>query len=321
MYGEKVLQSQLDVEKDTSFISLFHHSVDTQMPNPARKSISPKKKLTFDLANKIYCMEKSVLQACLLRTIQVATQAGDYIRAEFGRVSEGQIEEKDLNSLVSYVDKTAEKICVSGLREIVPEAGFLTEEDTIDDITKNYIWVIDPLDGTTNFLMGVPFFAVSIGLKYKGELILGAVIDVMHKDVYAAGKGLGTTKNGLLLDLQKTSLRLENALIATGFPYNNLNISYKLAVMKIMMEGSRGIRRLGSAALDMCLVASGVFGAYYEWHLNEWDVSAGIIIVQEAGGKVSAIDGISDYQDGNQIMASHADIHSQILDLLNQTEK
>ena len=192
------------------------------------------------------------------------------------------------NSLVSFVDREAEELITDGLSNLFPDYGFITEEDTIlQDDQKEYYWIIDPLDGTTNFIHGLEVFSVSIALAdNKHRLVWGLVVDVMKDDVFYDSRGRGAWKNNQRLRPAPSSLK--NSLIATGFPY--YRFVHKNAYLKYLegfMNSCRGMRRCGSAALDMVHVASGTFGGFFEFDLHLWDVAAGALILQEAGGIVT----------------------------------
>lgn len=258
------------------------------------------------------------LERVLDKSLTIAQEAADYIKSQFGKVSDSQIQEKELNSLVSYVDQTAERLLVEKLSLVIPNSGFMTEEDTVNKLDEDYIWVIDPLDGTTNFLMGIPHFAVSVALNYKGETIIGIVIEVNSGDVFHASLGNGAYLNGAKISVGHQS-DLKDVIIATGFPYTNTyDVAQYLKAVQSILTRSRGLRRMGSAALDLCFTACGRFGGYYESRLNPWDVAAGILIVKEAGGKVSDFKGGKNYGDGREVVACVPDLQSVLLELIKE---
>lgn len=245
---------------------------------------------------------------------------GLFIKSELGRVSNAQIETKALNSLVSYVDKKAEEILVSGLSSLIPDSGFVTEEDTVDDLSKDYIWIIDPLDGTTNFLRQIPHFSVSVALQINGEIILGFVYNIMLDEMFSAGKGFGAFMNNQPINVSETN-NFSEAIIATGFPYEVQNEQFLAKVIQKIMLDARGIRRFGSAALDLAYVAIGRFDAYYECCLNPWDVAAGILIVQEAGGIVTDYSGGNNYENGKEIIASTPKVLPKLLNIIRESRE
>ncbi len=245
------------------------------------------------------------------RVEQIVRSTGSFIRSELGKVNAEEVETKALNSLVSYVDKQAETMLVSQLSELITNAGFVTEEDTPDDTSKDSIWIIDPLDGTTNFLRQIPHFSVSVALQGGGEIQLGFVYNVMLDELFSAGKDHGAFLNGRRISVSSTQVFAET-MIATGFPYENRETLPFVAILQEVMLKCRGIRRLGSAALDLAFVACGRFDAYYECCLNPWDVAAGILIVQEAGGRVSDFNGGTNIYSGKEIVASNLHINEEL---------
>ncbi|MCE7056362.1 inositol monophosphatase [Algoriphagus sp. AGSA1] len=253
------------------------------------------------------------LTLLLEKTQQIAKEAGAFIRRERQHFSLANVEHKGFNDLVSYVDKEAEKIIVDRLSEILPEAGFITEEGTNTTQAEQYNWVIDPLDGTTNFIHGVPIFCVSIALMEYKEVILGVVYEVNLHECFYAMKGGGAFCNDTRIRVSSAQT-LSASLIATGFPYYNFDLIDKyLAALKFLMRSSHGARRLGSAAVDLCYVASGRVEGFFEYNLNSYDVAAGTLIVEEAGGQVTDFSGGRDFVFGRQILATNRAIHEEIL--------
>lgn len=230
-------------------------------------------------------------------------------------VSGKDIEIKGLNSLVSYVDKRAEEILVSGLKQALPEAGFITEEDTPDDLNKPYRWVIDPLDGTTNFLHGIPVFAVSVSLLHGSEELIGVVYEIGQKEMFAAWKDGGAWLNGKRL-IMKGEKSLKDTLLATGFPYHDFSrMKPYMNLLQDLFQNSRGVRRLGSAATDLAYVACGRFDGFFEAGLNSWDVAGGSLLVKEAGGRVSDFSGNDNYIFGGEILAASNAVYDEFLSL------
>jgi len=241
-----------------------------------------------------------------------------FINRESEKLKASDVEEKFANNLVTYVDTTAEQRLVEGLRVIVPEAGFITEEETARIEGRPLEWIIDPLDGTTNYIYGVPSYCISVALRHEGEVILGMVWDCVFGRCYHAQKG-----GPAFVDAEKIEVaqrqRMEQALIATGFPYYDFSgmAAYE-RVFKHLMKTTRGLRRLGSAALDLCHVASGIYDAYFEYSLHAWDVAAGALIVQQAGGRVTDFSGGDDYLFGSQIVAGSSAIHPELLQTIQR---
>lgn len=253
------------------------------------------------------------LTLLLEKTQEIAKEAGAFIRKERQHFNLDRVEHKGFNDLVSYVDKEAERLIVNKLSKILPEAGFITEEGTNTTQAEEFNWVIDPLDGTTNFVHGVPIFCVSIALMDCDEVILGVVYEVNLHECFYAMKGGGAFCNDTKIRVS-IAPTLSASLIATGFPYNNFDLIDKyLAALKSLMKSSHGARRLGSAAADLCYVASGRVEAFFEYNLNSYDVAAGALIVEEAGGKVTDFSGGRDFVFGRQILATNEKIHEEIL--------
>ena len=246
------------------------------------------------------------------QVLKVTEEAAAFIRSQAGKVDADKIETKSRNSLVSYVDKEAERIIVEGLGKIIPNAGYITEEGTVTQQTSEYTWVIDPLDGTTNFLQQIPVYAVSIGLLHEEKLILGVVSDVEHRETFYAWKGGGAWCNGKPIHVSQLS-DVNDAVVATGFPYASRDVLPQLtAVFDYFLKNARGSRRLGSAAIDLAYVACGRFDAYYETTLNPWDIAGGIIIVEEAGGHVTDFSGGGDMMNNGQVIAAPKELHAMV---------
>ncbi|MBN7814264.1 inositol monophosphatase family protein [Algoriphagus pacificus] len=247
----------------------------------------------------------------LEETQEIAKQVGAFIRKERQHFDVEKVEHKGFNDLVSYVDKEAEKKIVAALSKILPGAGFITEEGTNTTRADRYNWVIDPLDGTTNFIHGVPVFAVSIALIDGEEVILGVVYEVNRHECFYAMKGGGAFCNDTKIKVSPAP-DLSASLIATGFPYYNFELIDKyLAALKSMMQKTHGLRRFGSAATDLCYVASGRIEGFFEYNLNSYDVAAGALIVQEAGGAVTDFSGGNNFVFGREIIASNGRIQEE----------
>ncbi len=263
-------------------------------------------------------LSQEQLTILLEQTQEVAKKVGAFIRKERQHFDVAKVEHKGFNDLVSYVDKEAERQIVESLIQILPEAGFITEEGTNTTLAEVYNWVIDPLDGTTNFIHGIPFFAVSIALMKNKELILGVVYEVNRHECFYAMKDGGAFCNDTRIKVT-TAPTLSASLISTGFPYYNFDlIDRYLNSMKSLMEKTHGLRRMGSAAVDLCYVAAGRTEGFFEYNLNSYDVAAGALIVQEAGGSVTDFSGGSDFVFGRKIVASNGTIHSEFLAVLEE---
>jgi len=249
-------------------------------------------------------MEPINLKKILPQVVSTAIKAGTFIRKERQNFTYAQAEKKGLNDLVSYVDKAAEALIVKELEEIFGEAGFIVEENTRSE-KKEYNWIVDPLDGTTNFIHGIPGYAVSIALERERDILLGVVYEVSRDECFYAVKGGGAFLNGEPIKVSQRKT-LSESLIATGFPvYNFERVDGFLKSLKHFMEHTHGLRRLGAAAADLCYVACGRFDAFFEYNLQPWDVAAGTLIVKEAGGTVCDFSGKENWLFGKEISATN----------------
>ena len=242
-----------------------------------------------------------------------------FINAERERFSEKDIEKKGHNDLVSYVDKQAEVLLVTGLASILPGSGFITEEKTRVEQREHYTWIIDPLDGTTNFIHGVPCYCISIALLSSDKLILGVVHELTRDECFYAWDQGGAYLNGERIHVSGVK-KLSESLLATGFPYHDYNrMKPYMDVFDHFMRNTHGLRRLGSAAADLAYVACGRFESFYEYGLNPWDVAGGIVLVIEAGGVVNDFKGGTDYLFGEEIIASNAGVASEMLEVVKKS--
>lgn len=243
---------------------------------------------------------KTICQnACL-----IAAEAGNFIRTERQHFQVNSVEVKSFNQLVSYVDKTAEEILVKGLSKLLPEAGFITEEETIATQHKEWMWVIDPLDGTTNFIHNLPVYSVSIGLLQNNKVMMGVVYEVNKDEMFYAWNGGGAFLNGQPISV-KTNADLGKSLLATGFPYYDYQqMDAYLDTLKYFMKNTQGMRRMGSAAIDLAYTACGRFDAFFEYGLSPWDVAGGICLIEEAGGVIADFEGGNNALFGKSIMGS-----------------
>lgn len=265
---------------------------------------------TFD--DQFYLMVDKDYKNITSRCLPIVRNVGEFIKKEVDKVKLKDIETKGINSLVSYVDKTAEMMLVEELSNILPEAGFITEEKTVAQGGKEIEWIIDPLDGTNNFLHAIPHYAVSVGLKVGSELVLGIVLEPNSHELFYASKGAGAYLNGQTIKVSSTPL-LADAMVATGFPYTVEDVAPLIRTLGHFMRYARGVRRLGAAALDLAYVACGRFDTYYETTLNAWDVAGGAVIVKEAGGHLTDFSGGENYLFGEQLIASNGKIHQEVL--------
>lgn len=261
-------------------------------------------------------MQQENLQRLCTQTRQVVIEVGKFLRNELGKVNVQQIETKSLNSLVSYVDKTAEEMLVEKLGDLLPGSVFLTEEETIEQQKGEFRWIIDPLDGTTNFLHQIPVFAISVALQQNEETILGVVLEINRNECFYATKGGGAFLNDQPIFCSKTK-KFADALMATGFPYYDFEREDAyFKVFRKLINQTRGIRRLGSAAVDLCYVACGRFEGYFEYSLSPWDVAAGALVVQEAGSHVFDFSGGDNFLFGKEIVAVNDGLKDEFLKMI-----
>jgi myo-inositol-1(or 4)-monophosphatase len=256
------------------------------------------------------------LEGIINKVIEIAKDAGSFIREQRRTFTPDKIETKGLNDLVSYVDKTAEQIIVTALTDVIPGAGFITEEKTINKVGEEYNWIIDPLDGTTNFIHGLPVYSVSIALQQDDELVLGVVYEVNADECFYAWKGSPAYLNGEVIKTS-ASPTINKSLLATGFPY--YDFSKQPAYINLfteLMKSCHGLRRLGSAAVDLAYTACGRFDAFYEYNLNPWDVAAGIVIVRQAGGQVVNFNGGDEVLNTRELLATNGKITREMLDTI-----
>ncbi|KPK80951.1 MAG: inositol-1-monophosphatase [Bacteroides sp. SM23_62_1] len=243
-------------------------------------------------------------------------ETGEFILNEQSRFSALNIESKGIHNYVTYVDKNSEERLVRGLKMLLPEAGIIAEEGTGIQKGDRYHWIIDPLDGTTNFIHGLPPYAISIALMDKDEIVLGIVYEITFRECFYAWKNSKAYLNGREVRVSTTD-KVSKSLIATGFPYINFEkIDPFLFSLKYFMEHSHGVRRLGSAATDMAYVACGRFDAFYEYGLNPWDVAAAVLIIQQAGGKICDFNGGNNWLWGKEIITSNAYIYDEFKDIV-----
>ena len=251
-------------------------------------------------------------------TIDICKITGQFIREQLNQIKASDIEQKGRHDFVSYVDKTAEEMLVKALYKIFPEAGFIAEEGTSTVRGERYNWVIDPLDGTTNFLHGLPCFSISVALVDQDEPVIGVVYEINLDECFSATKGGGAFLNGKPIHVSKEK-DMEKALIATGFPYSDYSLLPKyMLIFDYLIRNATGVRRLGSAAVDLAYVACGRFEFFYEYSLKHWDVAAGILLVTEAGGVVTDFSGGNKHLFGQEMLASNEAIYNEAQELMDK---
>jgi myo-inositol-1(or 4)-monophosphatase len=263
-----------------------------------------------------YCKRKD--GHMLELAIDVAREAGRFLKQHVGRIQ--QIDRKlgqDTN-LVTEVDRRAELMIVERIKKRYPHHGFFGEEFGEQEQTAEYKWIIDPLDGTTNFTHGLPIFCVSIGLEVHGELHLGVVYDPNLDELFVAQKGKGAYLNNRRLRVSRTT-RLSESLLVTGFPYDIKTKTDSILVhFENFLKEAQAVRRLGSAALDLCYVAAGRFDGYWENALNPWDMAAGVLMVQEAGGTCTDLRGFPSTIYDKPVLATNGLLHEQMVEVLKR---
>ena len=250
--------------------------------------------------------------------VKAARKAGSIItRASFD-LDKLTIRRKQQNDFVSEVDHAAEEAIISVLKEAYPDHGFLGEESGYTKKDAEYLWVIDPLDGTTNFLHGNPQYCVSIALLHKGALNQAVVFDPNRSELFTASKGAGAFLNDRRIRVSKTD-KIEDALLGTGFPFREVErLDEYLKMLENAMKTCSGVRRPGAAALDLAWVACGRLDGFWERGLSSWDMAAGALMIREAGGLVGDFSGEDKYLDSGRIVAANAKLFAALLRLLNQ---
>lgn len=247
------------------------------------------------------------------KVIAVARLTGNFIRKEAMAFDAKAIEYKGLNDLVSYVDKNAEKQLVRNLSKLLPDSGFITEEETVNTLGKTYTWIIDPLDGTTNFIHGIPTYAISIALYEEDKPVIGIVYEINRGEMFFTFKGGAAYLNNKEIKVSKND-NLSQSLLATGFPYYQFDKQLQyMQLFTEMMQKCHGLRRIGSAAVDLAYVACGRFDAYFEYNLNAYDVAAGAYLVQQAGGSVMNFSGGDEFLEKREMLATNGLITDEIL--------
>ncbi len=258
-------------------------------------------------------MEKPVdLQHLCEEVCRISREVGKFILLEQKRLSDQSIESKGLNDFVTYVDKAAETLLVSELQALLPGSGFLTEEKTVAQQEAELVWIIDPIDGTTNFIHGLPLFSISIALAFRGKTILGVVHEVSRDECFSAIEGGRAMLNGKVIQVSERS-KLSDSLLVTGFPYKDEGrLEAWMQLFITLLRKSHGVRRLGSAAIDLVYVACGRFEAFYEYGLSPWDVAAGAFIVEQAGGLVTDYQGGPNFVYGKELLAGNGRMNEEL---------
>ena len=249
--------------------------------------------------------------------VKAARRAGAIINRASQDIGTLTIKSKNFNDFVSEVDVAAERVIIETLKDAYPTHGFLGEESGSTSYQSDFIWIIDPLDGTTNFLHGFPQYCVSIALQHKGEITQAVIFEPNRNDLYTATKGRGAFLNDKRIRVSKCH-KLQEALIGTGFPFRDFKyLDDYLNMFKSMIQKTTGIRRAGSAALDLAYVASGALDGFWEIGLSPWDIAAGGLLIQEAGGIVTDLSGQTGWLESGNILVASPKIHDDMQSLIS----
>ncbi len=253
----------------------------------------------------------------LERAKQAAVAAGRLIKDHAGKARSIQSKAGQETNLVTELDREAESLIIKTLLTSYPDHDILAEESGSHNHKSDYRWVIDPIDGTTNFAHGLPIFCVSIGLEYQGDILLGVIYDPTRDELFTAERGKGAFLNGNPISVSDTASLIQSVLV-TGFAYNVSSTRENIDHFQNFLLEARAVRRLGSAALDLCYVAAGRLDGYWEMSLNPWDMAAGVLLVQEAGGKFTDLEGRPSTIHNKKILVSNGRIHDQMVGVLRK---
>ncbi|MCL4155083.1 UNVERIFIED_CONTAM: hypothetical protein GTU68_048072 [Idotea baltica] len=244
-----------------------------------------------------------------------ALKAGKYISQQTQRLDQLVIDRKDKNDFVTDVDRTVEADIVAALTRAYPDHGIIGEEGSAINPDADFQWIIDPLDGTTNFLYGIPHFAISIAVTYKGRLEHAVIYDPTLDELFTASRGDGARLNNRRIRVSSRR-SMDGALLSTGIPFHSRHLHLldtHLGTMRALIPNTAGVRRQGSAALDLAYVAAGRFDGFWEFDLNSWDMAAGILLIQEAGGLISDMQGGTTYMESGHVVAASPKIFKEML--------
>lgn len=251
------------------------------------------------------------------KVIAIARLTGNFIRKESMNFDAKSVEFKGLNDMVSYVDKTAEQQLVYNLSKLLPGAGFTTEEETVNSKGEVFNWIIDPLDGTTNFIHGIPAYSISIALYEEDQPVIGVIYEINRGEMFYSYKGGEAYLNNKVIRVSSRPSLFE-CLLATGFPYYQFDKQPQyMALLSDMMQKCHGLRRIGSAAVDLAYVACGRFDAFFEYNLNAYDVAGGAYLVQQAGGRIMNFSGGDEFIEKREILATNSLIDAELLEAMS----
>lgn len=248
---------------------------------------------------------------------RAARKAGAYLLEHWGKIKPEQIDEKGQNDFVTFVDKNAEQLIIDEIHATFPEQAILAEERGEEGKPSPVRWIIDPLDGTKNYIRSLPYFCVSIGVEREGEIVAGVVYDPLHKELFKALKNQGAFLNEQKIQVTPNK-NFRGAILCTGFPHRSkTSLPQYLKAFEEMFIQSSGMRRMGSAALDLCYTACGRFHGFWELGLNAWDIAAASLILREAGGALSDFRGNPHVLDSGSVIAANPALHSRMLEIIS----
>jgi myo-inositol-1(or 4)-monophosphatase len=263
-----------------------------------------------------YSTLRAVMHGMVNIAIRAARRAGEIMVRHLNHLESLQVAEKARNDFVTQIDHLAEAAIIEVIKDHYPEHAILAEESGASG-DHEFVWIIDPLDGTTNYLHGFPVFSVSIAVAQRDELQHAVVYDPLRQEIFSASRGQGAQLDGRRIRVSKEG-RLKTALIATGFPYRSTEteVDQYLGMLRAVIGETAGIRRPGSAALDLCYVAAGRVDGFWELGLKKWDIAAGALMIKEAGGRISDFKGTDRYIDSGNVVAGNPKIYAALSKLL-----
>jgi len=247
--------------------------------------------------------------------IKAATLAGDNLKEKFESEFDYELK-SDFQDLVTECDHVAEELIIKAIHSQFPDHSILGEESGVLDRSSEYCWVIDPIDGTTNFAHKIPIFAVSIALEHNGQILVAVLLDPMRDELFTAMSGEGAWLNENPMRIS-TAASLSESVIMAGFPYNSKLLDEYLEVFRASSIRAQGLRRLGSAALALAYVAAGRIDGFWTMNINLWDVAAGLLLIEEAGGKITGLDGNARDLTEKSMIASNGKIHDELVEMIS----
>jgi len=257
----------------------------------------------------------SYLATYLDCAIKAANLAGDYLKEQFESEFDYELK-SDFQDLVTECDHVAEELIIKAIHSQFPDHSILGEESGVLDRSSEYCWVIDPIDGTTNFAHKIPIFAVSIALEHNGQILVAVLLDPMRDELFTAMSGEGAWLNENPMRIS-TAASLSESVIMAGFPYNSKLLDEYLEVFRASSIRAQGLRRLGSAALALAYVAAGRIDGFWTMNINLWDVAAGLLLIEEAGGKITGLNGNARDLTEKSMIASNGKIHDELVEMIS----